>query len=215
MPKKLYGVKNKPTPNNPMMRKGFEPGDEKQEQQKPDVQPGPKENSPVTPIIKPLIDNDPEVARISLSGQETASSSSSETAAVKTPPSQPTAKPRLAVRVTMQLGIPTGMMEQLSKLADESRLDAEYLAEAVITKTLSQIASSPAISHDAPSMVKPDFSLSRKRSFVVDGETVSRVRAKLDPLNVKPVAHIARAIYMSTLPASFDEVKADVLKKPG
>jgi len=46
-------------------------------------------------------------------------------------------------------------------------------------------------------------------------ERFRQFRAKLNPLNVKPVAQIVRVIYIGAHAASFDEVKADVSKQTG
>ena len=112
----------------------------------------------------------------------------------------------------MQVAVPTDMMNQLSKLADESQLDAGYLAEAVIAKAVSQIASDTAPPTEAANDPKQKFSMSRNRTLLVDGERFRQVRAKHDPLDVKPVAQIARVTYIGAIAASFDEVKADVSK---
>lgn len=227
---RTFGVKNKPTPTNPMVKKRFSAGDDDKKPENTDRLSNSDEKAQTPPSVEPVVPVVPVVdetnaptADKQFKGDAAAdplppaerkkeTPAPCETSAVEEPRSQKTAAPQTSVRVTAQLGIPAGMMDQLSKLADESQLDAGYLAEALIAKTISQIASDTALPTDAVSDPKQKFSMSRNRTFLVDGERFRQVRAKLDPLNVKPITQIAKVIYIGALAASFDEVKADVSK---
>jgi len=224
---RTFGVKNKPTPTNPMVKNRFSAGDDDKKPENADRLSNSVEKAQTPPSVEPVVpvvdETNASNADEQFKGDAAAdplppverkkeTPAPRETSAVEEPRSRKTAVPQTSVRVTAQLGIPAGMMDQLSKLADESQLDAGYLAEALIAKTISQIASDTALPTDAVSDPKQKFSMSRNRTFLVDGERFRQVRAKLDPLNVKPITQIAKAIYIGALAASFDEVKADVSK---
>ncbi|MAJ77227.1 MAG: hypothetical protein CMN09_04235 [Roseobacter sp.] len=216
---RTFGIKGTPNPNSPLARKRFSTSEDEADKKPESAEkvaepvqaaPAPEPDKPVAPSaekservenekledapLSPEPDDDPAPAAAIVSE--------------KAP-----AKPQGGVRVSVQVGVPASMVDRITALAHDAKLDSEYLAEVVIARTLEQLASDTTLPTDANGNAQEKYTMQRRRrSFYVDSDRLGRVRGKLDPLAVKPVAAIVRVIYASAFAASLDQVKTDLSK---